>query len=242
MIATQIIDALKTELKQARVTYRYLAKELRISEAGVKKMFTRQDVSLERILQICKILNLSFSEIIARTEDTERSDLRFTKKQSDFLSQNIDFFHFYMKLAYEQKSPKDIQEEFGLNLKSLNIYLKKLEQIELIIRHPRDRVQVVGGLQFAVRTEGTALEKLKTQTIKDMLAFFEESRVGSLNGAGLQLTVSESKEFQMRWEELIREFSIISSRHRKAHSTGTQALSIMLLQVPASMFRSIHNF
>ncbi len=241
MLASQIIDAIKFELKKSKITYQALAKELKVTEAGVKKMLTRSDLSLERALEICKVMNLPLSEIISKSEGAERSDLRFTVQQTEFLAKNYEYFHFYMKLAYEQKSPAEIQKEFDLSINSLNLYLKKLEQLGLIKRHPKDRAQIMGGLQLAVNTSGTALEKLKTQTLKDLIGFYEQTHQGSINGAGLHLTAAEAEEFQCRWADLVREFSIVSGRHRKSKAKGTLPLSVMLVQVPISMFRQIRN-
>ena len=73
----------------------------------------------------------------------------------------IHFFHFYMKLAYEQKTPIEIQAEYNLSIKSLNLYLKKLEDLGLIRRHPRDRAQIIGGTPLRVNTSKTELEDIK---------------------------------------------------------------------------------
>lgn len=239
MDTIRILKAIKTELKKAKITYRDLAKELKISEAGVKKIFSRRDLSLERAFEICKVLNFPFAEIISLSENSQQGELRFTDKQVDYLKKNIHFFHFYMKLAYEQKTPLQIQAEHRLSYRMLNTYLKKLEELGLVKRHPRDRAQIVGGTPLTVSTGGTALESVKFDITKQLLAQIESSKEGAISGAGLYLVENEKEELKTKLIELMNSYSIISSRNRRSPKTRATPLSVMILQSPSSMFNKI---
>ena len=237
----QILKTLKAQLKKSKISYKDLAKELKISEAGVKKMFTREDLSISRAIEICSALNLPFSEIISQSEDDKNSELQFTDRQVDFLKKHPAYFHFYMKLAYEQKSPVEIQTEYRLSLRSLNTYLKKLEELGLIKRHPKDRTQIVGGTPLAVSTTGTALEKLKFDLIQQLLTHTQKTQEGFLGGAGLFLTEDESEDFKSKYFDILKTFSILSNRNRKNQNSRAEALSFMFVQAPISMFHAIHE-
>ena len=60
-----ILATLKTALKGSKMTYRGLAEQLEMSESGVKKMLNGSDVSLGRLLQICDVLQVPLSEVVA---------------------------------------------------------------------------------------------------------------------------------------------------------------------------------
>jgi len=234
-----LIRNLKSELKKSRISYRDLAKELKITEAGVKKMFTRSDISLARAIEICKILNLSLSDLIEDSANTHRGELRFTDKQVEFFIKNIRYFHFYMKLAYEQKTPMQIQQEHHLSIKSLNTYLKKIEEMGLIRRHPKDRAQIVGGFPMAVNTGGTALEHVKFEIIERLLFRLKTTNEGTLTGAGLFITKQETEELKQKLAEILRDFTLLSSRNRKSRRREATEVSVMVVQTSISMFDGI---
>lgn len=241
MHSTHILQTLKSELKVAKVTYRDLARKLRISEAGVKKIFSRDDISLERAIEICNVLNIPFSEAVSKSEGPNQSELRFTHKQIQFFKSNISYFHFYMKLAYEQQTPLEIQSESKLSGKSLSLYLKKLEDLGLIKRHPKDRAQIIGGIPLAVGTGGTELESVKFDITLDLLNHIKTSTDGAVFGAGLHLTQDQSEELTQKLMELMNTFSIISNANRRNKKSKARPLSIMMLRAPRTMFTKVRE-
>ena len=49
----KVIKVIKTELKKNKITYSQVAQRLEMSEAGVKKLFNKDDISLKKIELIC---------------------------------------------------------------------------------------------------------------------------------------------------------------------------------------------
>jgi transcriptional regulator with XRE-family HTH domain len=236
-----ILKTLKAELKRSKITYKDLSQELKMSEAGVKKIFSKDDLSMKRAFEICKAMNISFSEVVSQTENSKELELRFTDAQVTFLKKHTNYFYFYMKLAYEQKTPLQIQQEYALSYKSLNTYLKKLEELNLIKRHPKDRAQIVGGTPLAVSTGGTELENIKYEIIKDLLAQVSQTKKGEILGGGLYLTQDESEDVKSKLKELIGAYSLISSRNRKNTKSNASPLSIMMVMSPTSMFNKLSD-
>src|SRR4051794_12812285 len=61
--SAEIVDALKRELKSRGVTYAALARKLRLSEATLKRMFSRRDFTLKRLDDICAAAQIDFSDL-----------------------------------------------------------------------------------------------------------------------------------------------------------------------------------
>jgi transcriptional regulator with XRE-family HTH domain len=61
-----LIEALKRELKAADVTYADLAARIGMSESSVKRMFSKRDMPLSRIDEICQAIKLPFDELARR--------------------------------------------------------------------------------------------------------------------------------------------------------------------------------
>src|SRR3989442_4847708 len=62
MPAGRFVEALKKCLRARGITYAALARELRISEASVKRMFSRSSFTLSRIEEIPAALDLDLHE------------------------------------------------------------------------------------------------------------------------------------------------------------------------------------
>lgn len=64
MSTTQtLIAVLKSELKAAGLTYAQLAGELALSESSVKRMFSRGEMTLSRLDEICRVLRTDYAEL-----------------------------------------------------------------------------------------------------------------------------------------------------------------------------------
>jgi len=67
----QLIDAIKVELKRHSITYRTLAKRLRVSESTVKQMFANGNFSLARLDAICEILDTDIYALMEISDSIE---------------------------------------------------------------------------------------------------------------------------------------------------------------------------
>jgi DNA-binding Xre family transcriptional regulator len=60
---SRLVEALKSALKGRDITYSELAKRIKMSEANVKRMFSRHTMTLQRLEDICKAIELDFFEL-----------------------------------------------------------------------------------------------------------------------------------------------------------------------------------
>lgn len=59
-----LLGTLKKALKAHRLTYAEAANCLDITEASVKRLFSEQTISLQRLEQICQIMELEISDLV----------------------------------------------------------------------------------------------------------------------------------------------------------------------------------
>ena len=58
------VTALKTILKERKITYRELGEGIGLTESGVKKAFAARDGSFQRLIEICRFVGVSIVEIL----------------------------------------------------------------------------------------------------------------------------------------------------------------------------------
>ena len=77
MHAIALVESLKRMLKGRAITYAMVAAGLGLSEASVKRMFSRRDFTLQRLEDICRVSGLDFGELAreATAEDAGMTHL-----------------------------------------------------------------------------------------------------------------------------------------------------------------------
>jgi DNA-binding Xre family transcriptional regulator len=82
---TTLCDTLKQLLKARNITYRDLAQALDLSEANIKRIFSSQSFTLERLEQICGLLELSLSDLFLLNTQKEHRLTQLTQEQEEEL-------------------------------------------------------------------------------------------------------------------------------------------------------------
>jgi DNA-binding Xre family transcriptional regulator len=61
-----LIDVIKQEIKAQNKTYADLAQALEVSESSIKRMFSKKEMPLSRVDEVCRALGTDFSELARR--------------------------------------------------------------------------------------------------------------------------------------------------------------------------------
>lgn len=125
-------NALKQLLKRRNISYADLAKRLRMSESGVKKLFSSSDLSLRRLSEICRALGISVSDFLSTADSSAFRDVEFTDAQQELLLKDVECFELYWKLVFERLSQARAQEALALTRDRINKSLRKLENAGLL--------------------------------------------------------------------------------------------------------------
>lgn len=239
------IRALKSELKSSQVTYKDLAKALKITEAGVKKLLNKSDLSMNRAHQICNAIGVSVYDVMRASEEDSMHSKKFNEQQTSFFLENLTYFKFYMRLAYEQKSPEEIQNESNLSDKSLFRYLKKLDDLKLIQLLPANKVSFPDGVVGRVDTAGTSLEKLKNDLINDLLDRVEKTKNGKTFGGIFFLSKDEQSQLENDLKEVYEKYSKRSLANRSLKrimkNPDYSTYTAMMILSSFSLFEGISN-
>ncbi len=127
----EIKNAIKNLLKKSNLTYDEVATYLNCSLPTVNRILGPEEIGLNRILELCELLNITFTELGELTKDPQPVEEKFTLPQEHFLSKNNHYFAYYLKLMAGD-SPEKIAKSFNLNQQSTDKYLIKLEKYDLI--------------------------------------------------------------------------------------------------------------
>lgn len=148
-----LITALKGELKRQGRTYADCAEWLALSEASVKRLFSRGSFSLERLETICRRLGLGFSDL-ARLAEQQRERLveLSLEQERELVADTRRLLVAVCLLNHWQ--PEDILRTYRFSQIELTGLLGRLDRIGLIELLPGNRVRLAIGRDFKWRAGG----------------------------------------------------------------------------------------
>lgn len=127
----KIKTVIKDLLKKKGITYEDLADQLECSVPTIKRILGPEELTLNRLLQLCEIVDIDLAELEALTGAGDVKEERFTPEQEAYLAKNRNHFAYLMRLLGGD-SPKQIAEKYGLTQRSTDKYLIGLEKHDLI--------------------------------------------------------------------------------------------------------------
>jgi len=206
-----ILGTLKSCLKEKNLTYVDVAQALELSEASVKRLFSEENISLQRLDTICRLLNMEISDLIHTAEKQQTQITELTEEQeAEFVKQPKLLFVAYMLL--NDFSFNEIAEYYSIEpLEGIQL-LAHLDRIKFIDLLPGNRVKLLTSRNFKWRKNG-AIEKLFNQQIRK--EFFQSNfskPEESLQFSGAMLSRSNILLVHRKIEKLINEFNELAKQ------------------------------
>ena len=163
-----VLSEIKLAMKKAKLTYVDVAKALRMSESGFKKLMNGKDCSLTKLEKICQIVGLRVSDLFRSVEGKDLKEVAFSPSQEDYFEKNPKGFLLYWMLAYERRNLTESLAILGLDEKNGFSILRKLDALGLLkigvgnrLTLPQPKgIRWIGNSKFIIdlyRRWGTAL-------------------------------------------------------------------------------------
>lgn len=141
-------DEFRRAMKTRRVTYAQLADRLKMSTPGVKKIFQKQDISLDRFHQICQFLRLDPADVLRREYRSGLNVKMITEEADQFFCKNPAAFHLYWCLAVEKRDLGEAISYMKLSKATTYKYLRKLDEFSLLQWEAADKISLPNQTPF----------------------------------------------------------------------------------------------
>lgn len=199
-----IFKSLKAHLKARKITYADLADQLKLSEIGVKRMFSTSDCSLERLEEICSVLQISLNDLMRSTPRPRQLITQLTQEQEMELVAHKPLLMCAI-CTMNQWSFEDIVAHLHLSHTEIFRLLRRLEEIGFIELHPGNRYKLLVARDFSWITGGPIMHM-----VKDMAdEFFNHSFDGEgelIKIINVRLAPESAMYFKRRLEQIAAEF------------------------------------
>jgi hypothetical protein len=143
-----LVEGLKKLLRARKLNYAEVAKSLKLSEATVKRMFSRNDFSLERFEEVCKLADVTVSDL-ARELDSERNYLtHLTLEQEKEIVENPRLF-LVAVCALNHFTLEQIVDIYDVTKTDCIGLLVKLDRIRFLELLPNNRIKLKVSRTFS---------------------------------------------------------------------------------------------
>ena len=136
-----LVTTLKQVLKQQRITYADIAVRLEMSEANVKRMFSNKHFTLQRLEQICHMMNMELGDLFQYYEESRQSITSLTEEQEEELVSDVKLL-LVAVCVRNHMSFDEIIQSYKVTETECIRYLAKLDRLKLIDLLPNNRIKL----------------------------------------------------------------------------------------------------
>ena len=137
-----LIDTLKRALRAAQITYADVAVHLQMSEANVKRLFSTQSFTLQRLEAVCELMNMDLGDLFHRLE-SERDRIRHLTLQQEQELVADSRLLLVAVCVRNQLEFEEIVNHYRLTEAETIRYLAHLDRLGIIDLMPGNRVKLL---------------------------------------------------------------------------------------------------
>ncbi len=137
----EISTTLKQLLRQQQLTYKDIAQRLEMSEANVKRIFSNHSFTLERLEQICQILDITLSDLFLISQKQTEQLTQLTIEQEQELIDNHKLF-LVAVCVRDSWTFEEIIDQYEVTEHECIRLLARLDKLKLIDLLPNNHYKV----------------------------------------------------------------------------------------------------
>jgi DNA-binding Xre family transcriptional regulator len=209
------------------MTYRDVARGLGLSEASVKRLFSRRGFTLERLERVCELMDLSLSDLVhlADSEHPEVSEL--TEAQENELLADRKLLLLAV-LSMNGWQFDEIRTRYQFTDPELIGYLARLDRLRFIELLPRNRIRLRVSRNFKWRKDGPVELFFNRHARDEFLDGNFNNADASLQFVFGRLSRRSNAIIQHRLEQVVNEFNELHLADMKLPFEERHGNSILL--------------
>lgn len=200
-----LLSTLKHCLKAKGITYAQVAQAIDLSEASVKRMFSDQNFSLQRLDAICELVGMEVSDLVRQMEASQQRLRHLTAAQEREIAEDIQLV-LVTVCTLNHWTFDQIVDYFTLSEQECLSKLLRLDKIGILQLQAENRIKLLVSADFHWLENGPLERFFRDQLGQE---YFKSSFSGEhqhlrvLNGT---LSGPSAMEFKRRMEILARDF------------------------------------
>jgi transcriptional regulator with XRE-family HTH domain len=206
--AAQLISTLKKQLKSQGMTYRDVARSLKLSEPSVKRLFASGRLTVERLVQISNLLGYTLAELSKEAQAGQARLSTLTEKQEREVVSDTKLLMIAV-CTLNHWTMDEIVMRFNVSIPECIKYLLQLDRLRIINLLPGNRIRLNVARDFDWLPSGPIRQYFKNNGISDFLTsdFEHEDETmtfvhGMYTDQALALMQDELRKLRLKFAEL----------------------------------------
>jgi len=228
----ELLQCLKKCLKAKGLTYRDVAAALDLSEASVRRIFSKRTFTLARLEQICRLLDMSIYDL-ARMNKIGSDDnvTRLTLEQEEGLAADpTALTYFYLMLT--GRTPDKIAQEFGLDARQQTTLLVRLSRLKLVELYPTNNGRLLTSRRIEWRQNGPIRKAYQRQVMESFM-----NSEFALDGQMFRFETGELSDASVKLlfrklDKLSQDFDELADLDISVPASGKKAVGMMVAVRP----------
>lgn len=230
--ASNLVDALKRELKARGITYAQLATKIEMSEASVKRMFAQKNFTLNRLDQILQVTEIDFA-LLANEQGDDLSPLISQLSQAQE-KEIIEDPHLLLVAvsALNQVPLEYLLAHYQLSEAEMVKCLTRLDKIGFLQLLPNNRIKLLVSRTFRWLPNGPIQSYFRLHASEDFLASRFDAADESMQLVNVMLSPASIQLMQNRLRQLGKEIAQLHQQDAKLDFAQRRAMSLLLAVRP----------
>ncbi len=221
--AKNVLQVVKGLLKQHKINYAQVAEHLQLSESSVKRSFSQGQISLNRLIKVCELMDLDFVDLLQVIQSQSDDIIQLTFEQEEVIVSDVKFL-LVAVCVLNHWSFTEIIETYDFNEAELVSMLLQLENNELLSLLPDNKIKLKISPHFHWIKNGP-IQRFFEQHIQQDFWQCQFNRAGEIrllvNG---MLSKTSNETMQKHINRIKQQFSLLSEQDRhlpmvKRHGT-----------------------
>ena len=222
-----VVEALKRALKAKKLTYAQVARELKMSEASVKRMFSSNHFTLDRFEQVCQLAGLGLTEL-AREVDSDKNYIsHLTFEQEREVVSNAKLL-LVAVCALNHMTIEQILATYDIPKSECIQLLLKLDKIKFLELLPHNRIKLKVSPSFAWLPNGPILQYFMTRAQQEYFRSRFDGPNEMIVVINAMLSPASSAQFIAKLRKLASEFSELHNDDKRLLIGERRPASVVL--------------
>ena len=227
MHAVNLVDALKRLLKSQGITYAQVAVALGLSEAGVKRMFSRRDFTLQRLEDICTMARVDFADLLRAVNDEPSGLALLTADQERELVSDPRLMLVAL-CAVGNWTFEQIVDTYAITRTDCLRHLARLDRQRIIELLPGNRIRPLISRTFSWRPDGPIQRYFHARVEAEFLGSRFDRRDELFLFVSGMLSRRSSAELIAKIRDLARDFAELHRDDTALPLSERQGASVLL--------------
>jgi transcriptional regulator with XRE-family HTH domain len=222
-----LVDVLKRELRSRGITYAQVAHRLGLSEASIKRMFSRKQFTLKRIDQVCQLTNTEFSDLARALHREENLLSQLTLEQEQEIVSDRKLF-LVAVCALNQVGLEQIVATYDLARAECVQLLARLDRLGFIELQPGNRIKLLVSRSFSWLPDGPIQRFFREQAHHEYFRSRFDRHDEFMVVVNGMLSKASSAALVSRLKRVAREFSEMQNEDMRLPLAERSAMSLLV--------------